>query len=126
MYINKKIVIFPFFLLLGAAISGCGTESNQTALKQLEKDSCSSLAAPQQVIFESQPSWYQSETLPRHCRVRGTITNSIRFEMRLPAQWNGRFMMAGCGGYCGVLLPDKPGHSNGINEALKRGYVAGE
>ncbi len=33
-------------------------------------------------------------------------------------------MMAGCGGFCGELLPDKPGHSNSINEALKRGYAA--
>lgn len=33
-------------------------------------------------------------------------------------------MMAGCGGFCGALIPDKPGHSNAINEALKRGYAA--
>lgn len=33
-------------------------------------------------------------------------------------------MMAGCGGFCGSLLPDKLGHSNAINEALKRGYAA--
>jgi feruloyl esterase len=44
--------------------------------------------------------------------------------MRLPERWNGRFLMAGCGGFCGALLPDKPGRSNSINEALKRGYAA--
>ena len=32
-------------------------------------------------------------------------------------------LMAGCGGFCGELRPDKPGQSNAINEALKRGYA---
>jgi feruloyl esterase len=32
--------------------------------------------------------------------------------------------MAGCGGYYGSLLPDKPGYSNTINEALKQGFAA--
>ncbi len=65
------------------------------------------------------------EDLPVFCQVQGTIEPNIGFEARLPVDdWNGKFYQSGCGGYCGMVLPDKPGFSNTINEALKRGYAA--
>jgi predicted amidohydrolase YtcJ len=65
------------------------------------------------------------EDLPGFCQITGTIEPNIGFEARLPlADWNGKYYQAGCGGYCGMVLPDKPGFSNTINEALKRGYAA--
>jgi len=87
-------------------------------------DSCTKLAAPEGVVFSAPPAWIESGELPKYCRVTGTIVERVKFEMRLPEKWSGRFMMAGCGGFCGALIPDKPGHSNAINEALKRGYAA--
>lgn len=105
--------------LISAATSLAVTSADADTLLQ-----CSNIAPPNNVQFEQPPQWQTTETLPRYCQVRGTISERIRFEMRLPAQWNGRFMMAGCGGFCGELLPDKPGYSNTINEALKRGYAA--
>ncbi len=87
-------------------------------------DNCTGLAAPDGVVFEGEPVWIAAGDLPKYCRVRGTIQGRVKFEMRLPQQWSGRFLMAGCGGFCGELIPDKPGHSNAINEALKRGYAA--
>ena len=66
-----------------------------------------------------------SAALPAHCRVTGTIRPTIRFEMRLPLEgWNGKFYQAGCGGFCGRLLPDAPGYSNGIVAPVARGYAA--
>lgn len=63
--------------------------------------------------------------LPAYCRVRGVIEPRIGFEARMPvADWNGKYYQAGCGGFCGSVLPDKPGFSNTINEALKLGYAA--
>lgn len=63
--------------------------------------------------------------LPEYCRIQGVIEPDIGFEARFPTQsWNGKYYQAGCGGFCGVLNPDKPGYSNTINEALKRGYAA--
>tara|TARA_R110001599_G_scaffold353459_2_gene592805 strand:+ start:57195 stop:58787 length:1593 start_codon:yes stop_codon:yes gene_type:complete len=87
-------------------------------------DACSTLVAPSGVVFTASPAWVEDTVLPKYCRVNGTINGRINFEMRLPEKWSGRFMMAGCGGFCGALIPDKPGHSNAINEALKRGYAA--
>jgi len=65
------------------------------------------------------------DDLPGFCQIRGSIDPNIGFEARLPlVDWNGKYYQAGCGGYCGSVLPDKPGFANTINEALKRGYAA--
>lgn len=63
--------------------------------------------------------------LPAHCRVQGTIPQAIRFELRMPvADWNGKFYMAGCGGFCGSLDADRPGVVNALNHGLRRGYAS--
>jgi feruloyl esterase len=44
--------------------------------------------------------------------------------VRLPtSNWNGRFLLAGCGGACGNIDIDRPGITNSINYALKRNYA---
>jgi len=94
--------------------------------KQILADikNCASISAPKGVSLEAVPSWKTLPDLPEFCQVRGQIDSNTRFELRLPKVWNGRFLMAGCGGFCGALLPDKTGHSNTINEALKQGFAA--
>ncbi len=63
--------------------------------------------------------------LPDYCRVRAAVLPQINFELRLPLNdWNGKFFMAGCGGFCGRVLADRPGYSNAINVALVRNYAA--
>jgi hypothetical protein len=65
-----------------------------------------------------------SDGLPAYCRVLGYVRPAINFEARLPVEgWNGKFHMAGCGGFCGFVDPDRPGFINAINYALKRGYA---
>lgn len=64
-------------------------------------------------------------SLSPFCQVEGTIEDRVGFIMRLPSEgWNGKFVVAGCGGFCGYLAPDKPGHSNSLNAALQAGYAA--
>ena len=47
---------------------------------------------------------------PRSARLQGEIDGRVGFVLRLPARgWNGKFVVAGCGGFCGSLVPDKPG-----------------
>lgn len=63
--------------------------------------------------------------MPAYCRVKGTIRPTIGFEMRLPLTgWNGNYYVSGCGGYCGILTPETPRASNGIVDAVRRGYAA--
>ncbi len=72
-----------------------------------------------------QRRWPPAADLPAHCRVQGTIPEAIRFELRLPlAGWNGKFYMAGCGGFCGSLDADRPGVVNALNHGLRRGYAS--
>lgn len=110
-------------LLASIAISSSALAQRAAPDPALAKR-CPSLAAPAGTVLAQPPSWHSSEPLPAHCRVRGQIQGRTHFELRLPESWNGRFVMAGCGGFCGSLLPDKPGFSNSINEALKKGYAA--
>jgi len=65
------------------------------------------------------------QELPAFCQIQGSIDPKIGFEARFPLEgWNGKYYQSGCGGYCGGVYADKPGFSNTINEALKRGYAA--
>ena len=62
--------------------------------------------------------------LPAYCRVLGFVRPAINFEIRLPLQgWNGKFYMAGCGGFCGALDSDRPGFTNAMNFGLRRNYA---
>jgi len=63
--------------------------------------------------------------LPDFCQIIGVIEPSINFEARVPmSDWNGNYFQAGCGGFCGLVLPERETHSNSINHALRQGYAA--
>jgi len=65
-----------------------------------------------------------SGDLPAYCRVLGYVRPAINFEIRLPLHdWNGKFYMTGCGGFCGILNADAPGFTNAMNFGLRRGYA---
>jgi hypothetical protein len=60
--------------------------------------------------------------VPEYCRVLGFVRPAINFEIHLPtAGWNGKFLMFGCGGFCGSL--DTRGQVGGLNLGLRRGYA---
>jgi hypothetical protein len=69
--------------------------------------------------------------LPDHCQVQGIINKRIgadgfpygdSFEVRLPAQWNGRFMFQGGGGTEGAV-PPATGSAGTLSPTLARGWV---
>ncbi|MAJ87336.1 MAG: tannase/feruloyl esterase family alpha/beta hydrolase [Cellvibrionales bacterium TMED148] len=91
------------------------------------KANCEILTAvdllPRVQISSSEPVSDRRE-LPEFCQIKGEIRPNIGFEARLPITgWNGKYFQAGCGGYCGQILPDRETHSNAINHALRRGYA---
>ncbi len=56
--------------------------------------------------------------LPEYCRIQGTVSPRIVFEVRLPTTtWNGKFLMQGCGGMCGAL------NMEAAEDSLVRGYA---
>jgi hypothetical protein len=58
---------------------------------------------------------------PQHCRVIGTITPEVAFEINLPDRWNQRFYMTGNGGLAGDAL-DTPTNGDRTG-ALNNGFV---
>ncbi|WP_024871941.1 tannase/feruloyl esterase family alpha/beta hydrolase [Tolumonas lignilytica] len=73
--------------------------------------------------------------LPAHCLVRGMIgahtgpdgkEYGIRFELRMPDNWQGRFMFQGGGGLDGFLgqaIGSVPSHGSTATPSLVRGYA---
>ncbi len=55
--------------------------------------------------------------LPAHCRVTATVAPKNSVEIRLPQDWSGRTLMAGCGGLCGTIQMER------TDDALARGYA---
>tara|TARA_R110001599_G_scaffold144698_5_gene326480 strand:- start:5362 stop:6906 length:1545 start_codon:yes stop_codon:yes gene_type:complete len=120
MDIRSVLCNAAILVLLGA--NTASASSDEAACEALEQ----ALASATSISLNAKPFLAHTDQLPSHCRVRGEAVGKVGFELRLPLQadWNGKFMLAGCGGFCGQLLPDKPGYSNSINEALKQGYAA--
>ena len=57
--------------------------------------------------------------LPEMCRIQGFVAPAVGFVLRLPtSNWNGKFIMGGCGGPCGSFLLDR------MTPAVVRGYAA--
>jgi feruloyl esterase len=46
-----------------------------------------------------------SASYPEYCKVSGTIPPRLKFELRLPTQWNRRVLFIGGGGLNGVIFP---------------------
>lgn len=42
---------------------------------------------------------------PEHCDVRGHVEPKVRFQLKLPTTYSGRYLQLGCGGFCGELAP---------------------
>ena len=60
--------------------------------------------------------------IPAYCRLSGTISPEVAFEVSLPTRWNGRFYMIGNGGLAGESLED-PGRIAQRNAALRHGFA---
>src|SRR5215470_8941350 len=63
-----------------------------------------------------------ASNVPAHCRVTGTLSPEIAFEVSLPDKWNGRFYMIGNGGLAGESLED-PFRVAQRNAAVRTGFA---
>ncbi|MBV9565278.1 MAG: tannase/feruloyl esterase family alpha/beta hydrolase, partial [Bradyrhizobium sp.] len=121
-----------------ALVAGALLTLGSPARAQTESCSPITTASLAQANVEISGSKWQEagEGLPRHCVVTGLVdprtgidgkSYAIRFELRLPAEWNGRFLHQVNGGNDGVVVPalgDKPdGAVSGGTVPLARGFA---
>ncbi|MGB9470775.1 MAG: tannase/feruloyl esterase family alpha/beta hydrolase, partial [Candidatus Acidiferrum sp.] len=67
-----------------------------------------------------------SGTVPKYCKVKGTLEPALNFEIRLPDAWNGKLYYAGGGGYDGVMtelvvLPLAQGYAEVVSDSGHQG-----
>ena len=113
-----------WFILLGLLPGIALAQQRQTTPPATPQVACAALAgdhgdivdAPAQVLATN----FVDETadLPAHCVAKGYVTPNVGFEMRFPAtKWNGKLLVFGCGGFCGLIIPEQ------CNDSLSRGYA---
>jgi hypothetical protein len=60
----------------------------------------------------------QETDMAPHCKVAGVIGNGIKFELLLPHDWNGKFVMGGGGGFVGSVINTALGYG-----VVQKGYA---
>ncbi|MGE0451116.1 MAG: tannase/feruloyl esterase family alpha/beta hydrolase [Vicinamibacterales bacterium] len=113
-------------LLAAAAVAlstggGGAVQAVQAGQESSAKAACARLSALTlpDVAITSAAAAPAAGPVPSHCDVSGVLEGTIHFRVALPAeQWNGKYFVAGGGGFNGTI-PN-------LNQALARGYaVAG-
>ena len=116
----------------------------QAAAAQTFKDACEAMATATSAPAIAEASFVAagpqnftgppplSIDLPDHCLIRGALSPhvgidgkdyAIGYELRLPANWNGKFIFQGGGGSDGVLRPAIGIQATGGVSALTKGYA---
>ena len=70
-----------------------------------------------EVKIESANVTPATPTMPEHCDVRGTIWPEAKFALKLPKEWNQRFVMVGNGGTAGTI------NLAAMDRVLPRGFA---
>ncbi len=66
---------------------------------------------------KSYETWMPADVIKvPFCRVLGRISKEINFELLIPQQWNGRFLMSGGGGFVGSI-------QNNLREYVNQGFA---
>ena len=117
--------------LLGFAAAGAALADDESCTKV----TTGSLAIPG-LIIDGSKIQDAGDGLPKHCILSGEVNDrtgvdgkhyAIRFELRLPVEWNGRFLSQENGGGDGAVVPatgDGPGAlASGGKPALARGFA---
>ena len=111
-----------------------------TASVRAQGDGCTEVAAAKLgiagLVLTGSKIQEPANNLPRHCILSGKLhervgsdgkTYAIQFEIRLPVEWNGRFLHQVNGGNDGVVVPAlgerADGLSSGGKVALARGFA---
>ena len=127
-------LVFQAVTAIGVTLLGQGTQFREwkdTALadhpKLAPKLACAAMVSQTNYDFSivSAAVVPAAGETPEYCRLTGLIQPEIRFEVNLPATWNGRLYMFGNGGYAGEPL-DAPARQNSARRALAKGFATAQ
>ena len=97
---------------------------------RIERATLNSPGAVQRPTFPGGP--VLTVQAPEHCEVTGLMRErtgsdgqhyAVRFHLRLPVAWNGRFLFSGGGGTNGNLGDALGVYQSGVNSALSQGFA---
>lgn len=115
-YFRNASLIIMFAMLITAPTYGNDIDASFCA-SFVNTDLSETAEAPTHII---QSSWIEEgEGQNGHCKIDGYTASDISISMLLPRkdEWNGKFSMYGCGGFCGSVF------ITGCNQFLERGYA---
>ena len=104
-------------IVIGAVVAACGGHNDDNSLSISQNSfaligpvmACSDLMKANLANTQGASASIASANVvgtgdTSYCDVKGTITTTTNFEVRLPLQtYTQRFLMVGCGGYCGFV-----------------------
>ena len=108
-------------MVVAVLAAACGMALAQT---EPAAEKCQALAgadfsgildAPTQVLAAKPVA--AAGDMPAYCDVQGYIQPQIGIQLRLPANWNGKFLKYGCGGFCGAMF------TAACDAPLRKGYA---
>lgn len=106
-------------LVLALVLSGLAVglaRADERCSQILEQDFDQATGAPTDIMLAERVT--DGAPLPQYCRVVGNVAPKNTVEIRLPVSgWNGRVLLAGCGGLCGAIQMGR------TDDALLRGYA---
>ncbi len=100
-------------LMLSAA-SLLAQSTNHLSLEELRRVRLPDV--PQLSATQVNPDRQKNPQAAPYIEVKGVIGGNIRFELLLPENWNGRFVMGGGGGFVGTV-------QNAARDSVNRGYA---
>jgi feruloyl esterase len=106
-------------LLAGVVALGTAAQLLAQSTNRLSYEELRQVRLPDVVVQSATQVTPDRQKNPRalpHLEVKGTIGGSIRFELLLPDEWNGRFVMGGGGGFVGTV-------QNAARDSVNRGYA---
>jgi hypothetical protein len=90
--------------VLALSVTSCATTSHERHEAESSREQPRALASFPELPDVTLTSVTLESAPVSHCKVAGVIGSDIRFELLLPREWNGKFVMGGGGGFVGSVM----------------------
>ncbi len=119
----RQVVAITF---VASGLGGCGGSDSEPAAPPFvaTAEGCAAVANTSGDWQQAVTAWVPATaTVPEHCRLQAAVPtgnasdgfNKVNFQVKLPSAWNGKFYMAGGGGFAGSF--------SNTDKALSAGYA---